>query len=99
MLTNAERILTHTEDTILEDEMLATARDRAVELGAAPVPPPVGAALALHTALLGGRVADPGQRDAATVAVREAARAIADDERLTRVLFPIGDGLLCAARL
>lgn len=210
MYTNAERILTHTEDTILEDEMLTTARDRATELGAAPVPPPVGAALALftkmldaktvvevgtgagvsglwllrgmredgvlttidsepehqraakqtfrvagiapsrtrlingraldvlprladsaydlvfvdnspadhphfvregvrllrpggvivlHNALLGGRVADPGQRDAATVAVREAARAVAEDERLTRVLFPVGDGLLCAARL
>jgi len=58
-----------------------------------------GGVIVLHNALLGGRVADPGQRDAATVAVREAARAIADDERLTRVLFPIGDGLLCAARL
>lgn len=207
--TNAERILTHTEDTILEDEMLTTARDRAAELGAEPVPAPVGAALALftrmldaktvvevgtgagvsglwllrgmredgvlttidsepehqraakqafrvagiapsrtrlingraldvlprladsaydlvfvdncpadhphfvregvrllrpggvivlHNALLGGRVADPGQRDATTVAVREAARTIADDDRLTRVLFPVGDGLLCAAR-
>ncbi len=208
--TNAERILTHTEDMVLEDEMLATARDRAVELGAVPVPPPVGAALALftrmldaktvvevgagagvnglwllrgmredgvlttidsepehqhaakqafrhagvapsrtrlingraldvlprladsaydlvfvdnvpedlphfvregvrllrpggvivlHNALLGGRIVDPGQRDAATVAVREATRTIGDDDRLTRVLFPVGDGLLCAARL
>lgn len=207
--TNAERILTHTEDSILEDEILTAARDRATELGATPVPPPVGAALALftkmldaktvvevgagagvsglwllrgmredgvlttidsepehqrtakqtfrvagvapsrtrlingraldvlprladsaydlvfidnapadhphfvregvrllrpggvivlHNALLGGRVADPGHRDAATVAVREAARAIAEDDRLIRVMFPVGDGLLCAAR-
>ncbi|MCL2533153.1 MAG: O-methyltransferase [Nocardiaceae bacterium] len=210
MYTNAERILTHTEDSILEDEILAAARDRATELGATPVPPPVGAALALftrmldaktvvevgagagvsglwllrgmredgilttidsepehqraakqafryaeiapsrtrlingralevlprladsaydlvfvdnapadhphfvregvrllrpggvivlHNALLGGRVTDPGHRDAATVAVREAARLIAEDDRLTRVLFPVGDGLLCAARI
>ncbi|RVW02789.1 O-methyltransferase [Rhodococcus xishaensis] len=210
MYTNVERILTHTEDTILEDEKLTTARDRATELGAAPVPPAVGAALALftkmldaktvvevgmgagvsglwllrgmredgvlttidsepehqhaakqafrsagiapsrtrlikgraldvlprladsaydlvfidnspadhphfvregvrllrpggvivlHNALLGGRVADLRQRDAATVAVRDAARAIAEDDRLTRALLPVGDGLLCAARL
>ncbi|RVW06104.1 O-methyltransferase [Rhodococcus spongiicola] len=210
MYTNVERILTHTEDTIPEDEKLTTARDRATELGAAPVPPAVGAALALftkmldakavvevgmsagvsslwllrgmredgvlttidsesehqraakqafrssgispsrtrqingraldvlprladsaydmvfvdnsptdhphfvregvrllrpggvivlHNALLGGRVADRGQRDAATVAVRDAARAIAEDDRLTRALLPVGDGLLCAARL
>ena len=50
--TNAERILTHTEDSILEDEILAAARDRATELGATPVPPPVGAALALFTRML-----------------------------------------------
>ncbi|QBJ97790.1 O-methyltransferase [Rhodococcus sp. ABRD24] len=210
MHTNAERILTHAEDTILEDEVLAAARDSASDLGAAPVPPPVGAALALfakmldaktvvevgtgagvsglwllrgmredgvlttidsepehqraakqafrfagvapsrtrlingraldvlprladsaydlvfvdssptdhphyvregvrllrpggvivlHNALLGGRVPDPTQRDAATVAVREAARAVADDDRLMRVLLPVGDGLLCAARI
>ena len=32
-------------------------------------------------------------------AVREAARLIAEDERLTPVLVPLGDGLLIAARL
>jgi predicted O-methyltransferase YrrM len=31
-------------------------------------------------------------------AVREAARLIAENERLTPVLVPLGDGLLAAAR-
>ena len=34
----------------------------------------------------------------AVTAVREAARLIAEDERLTPVLVPLGDGLLIAAR-
>jgi len=57
-----------------------------------------GGLFVLHHALLGGRVADAGQRDAATTAVRAAARAIAEDERLTSVLVPLGDGLLCAVK-
>jgi len=57
-----------------------------------------GGLIVFHNALLGGRVADGGQRDATTVAVRSAARAIADDNRLTKVLIPVGDGLLCASR-
>ncbi|WP_042938747.1 O-methyltransferase [Rhodococcus sp. AW25M09] len=57
-----------------------------------------GGVLVLHNALLGGRVADPTQRDATAVAVRSAARAIAEDERLTTVLLPLGDGLICASR-
>jgi predicted O-methyltransferase YrrM len=58
-----------------------------------------GGALILHNALLGGRVADASQRDAATIAVRAAARQVAEDERLTPVLLPLGDGLLCASRV
>lgn len=57
-----------------------------------------GGALILHNALLGGRVADPSARDDASVAVRAAARAIAENDALTAVLFPLGDGLLCASR-
>lgn len=210
MQTNAEQVLAHIEGVVLEDEAIVAARERAVDLGAGPVAPTVGAALALfarmldaktvvevgtgggvsglwllhgmredgvlttidselehqraakasfreagiapsrtrlingraldvlprladsaydlvfidgspadqphyvregvrllrpggaivlHNALLDGRVADPAQRDSTTVAVREAARTIADDNRLTPVLFPIGDGLLCAAKV
>ncbi len=58
-----------------------------------------GGALILHNALLGGRVADAAARDEATVAVRAAARAIAENEALTAVVLPLGDGLLCASRL
>ncbi|PVX66863.1 UNVERIFIED_ORG: putative O-methyltransferase YrrM [Nocardia globerula] len=58
-----------------------------------------GGVIVLHDALAGGRVADPSARDATTVAVREAAKAIADDKRLVRVLLPLGEGLLCASKL
>ncbi|MFI9509234.1 O-methyltransferase [Nocardia sp. NPDC052566] len=57
-----------------------------------------GGAILLHNALLGGRVPDATQRDPATMAVRAATRAIAEDPGLTSVLIPVGDGLLCAAR-
>lgn len=208
MATNAERTLAYVEDSVVEDEVLVTARERAMDLGAAPVPPSVGALLSMftqmldakavaevgtgagisglwlldgmrdgtlttidaepehqraakeafraggiatsrtrlingraldvlprladaaydlvfvdttpvdhplyveqgvrllrpggvivfHNALYGGRVADASQRDTATVAVRAAARAIAEDDRLTKVIIPVGDGLLCASR-
>ncbi len=209
MLTNAEKLLTYAEESVQEDEILVNARERADDLGAAPVPPSVGAVLSifaqmlgaktvvevgtgagvsglwlldgmredgvlttidtepehqraakeafraggiapsrtrlingwaldvlprladdtydlvfidtspvdhlhfvqesvrllrpggvlvLHNALLGGRVPDFTQRDATTVAVRAAARAIAEDDRLTTVLLPLGDGLICASR-
>ena len=51
----------------------------------------------MHRASLGGR-GDPNAHDADVTAVREAARLIAEDERLTPVLVPLGDGLLIAAR-
>lgn len=57
-----------------------------------------GGLIVLHNALLSGKVPDSSERDPATLAVRAAARAIAEDERLTKVLVPLGDGLLCASR-
>ena len=41
---------------------------------------------------------DASANDAEVSAVREAARLIAEDDRLTPVLIPLGDGLLAAAR-
>lgn len=210
MHTNAERILAHAENVVVEDEQLVAARERAVDLGADPIPPSVGAALALftrmldaktvveigtgagvsglwllhglredgvlttidsepehqraakeafreagitasrtrlingraldvlprladsaydlifvdatpadhphyvregvrllrpggvlvlHNALLGGRVPDPSERDATVLAVRDAARAVSADDRLSPVVLPLGDGLLCAVRI
>jgi predicted O-methyltransferase YrrM len=57
-----------------------------------------GGALVVHGAALGGRAGDPAARDAEVMAVREAARLIAEDERLTPALVPLGDGLLAAVR-
>jgi predicted O-methyltransferase YrrM len=57
-----------------------------------------GGAIVVHRAALGGRAGDPEAGDADVTAVREAARLIAEDERLTPVLVPLGDGLLVAAR-
>ncbi len=57
-----------------------------------------GGVIVVHRAALGGRAGDPSAHDAQVTAVREAARLIAEDERLTPVLIPLGDGILAAAR-
>lgn len=57
-----------------------------------------GGVIVVHHAALGGRAGDPSAKDAEVIAVREAARLIAEDERLTPVLIPLGDGILAAAR-
>jgi predicted O-methyltransferase YrrM len=57
-----------------------------------------GGAIVVHRAALGGRAGDASAADKEVSAVREAARLIAEDERLTPVLVPLGDGLLAAAR-
>jgi predicted O-methyltransferase YrrM len=57
-----------------------------------------GGAIVVHRAALGGRAGDPAASDAEVTAVREAARLIAEDDRLTPVLVPLGDGMLVAAR-
>ncbi|MGH3969528.1 MAG: O-methyltransferase [Mycobacterium sp.] len=57
-----------------------------------------GGVIVVHRAALGGRANDPAAHDAEVTAVREAARLIAEDERLTPALVPLGDGLLAAVR-
>ncbi|HEX2132885.1 MAG TPA: O-methyltransferase [Actinophytocola sp.] len=57
-----------------------------------------GGVIAFDSVLWSGRVANPARRDAETVALREVARAVRDDERLVPMLLPLGDGLLVAAR-
>ncbi|GAA3540605.1 O-methyltransferase [Amycolatopsis ultiminotia] len=56
-----------------------------------------GGIIAFHNVLAGGRVADPARRDPETLALREVARAIREDERLVPALLPVGGGLLVAA--
>lgn len=57
-----------------------------------------GGVLAVDNALWHDRVADPAQRDPATTSVREAGKAIRDDDRLMPALLPCGDGLLVAVK-
>jgi predicted O-methyltransferase YrrM len=57
-----------------------------------------GGILALAGALHGDKVADPTQRDAETVAVREAGRLVRDDETMVPMMTSLGDGLLAAVK-
>ncbi|GAA3459693.1 MULTISPECIES: O-methyltransferase [Saccharothrix] len=58
-----------------------------------------GGVIAFDNVLWHGRVVDPSRRDPDTVAMREVARAVRDDERLVPVILPLGDGLLVAAKV
>lgn len=55
-----------------------------------------GGVLAVDSALWGGKVADPAQRDQATTAIRELGKAVRSDESFLGALLPVGDGLLVA---
>jgi len=57
-----------------------------------------GGVVAFDNVLWHNRAADNNIRDAETVALRELARAVREDDRLTPALLPVGDGLLLAAR-
>ena len=57
-----------------------------------------GGVIVIHHAALDGRAGDPSAHDAEVTAVREAARMIAENDHLTPVLVPLGDGVLVAAR-
>ncbi|HYQ61661.1 O-methyltransferase [Actinophytocola sp.] len=57
-----------------------------------------GGVLAFAGVLWSGLVANPTRRDAETVALRDVARIVRDDDRLVPVLLPLGDGLLVAAK-
>lgn len=57
-----------------------------------------GGVIAFDNTLWSGRVADPAHRDPASVALREVITMVRDDETLTSLLLPLGDGLLLALR-
>ncbi|HEY3681397.1 MAG TPA: O-methyltransferase [Streptosporangiaceae bacterium] len=57
-----------------------------------------GGVLAFDDALGGDSVADPGQDDTETSAVRELVRGVREDERLIPALLPTGQGLLTAVK-
>jgi predicted O-methyltransferase YrrM len=56
-----------------------------------------GGIVALH-GVLGAGVLDPEATDPVTLALREVARQVREDERLAPTLLPLGDGLLAAIR-
>ena len=57
-----------------------------------------GGVMAFDNALWHDRVADPTQRDADTLTLRDLGRAVRGDDRLVSALLPVGDGLLVAAK-
>ncbi|RZQ62677.1 O-methyltransferase [Amycolatopsis suaedae] len=56
-----------------------------------------GGVIVFHNMLVDGRVIDPARRDADTMAMREVARALREDDRLVPALLPVGGGLLAAS--
>ena len=54
--------------------------------------------VAFDNALWSGRVADPGQTDPETSAIREVTGLVRQDEHLVPLLLPVGDGLLAAVK-
>jgi predicted O-methyltransferase YrrM len=52
----------------------------------------------IDNALWHDRVADPGNADDETLAVREALTAVGENEDLVATLLPVGDGLLAAVK-
>lgn len=53
--TDPVALLDYVENAVIEDDVTASARDRAEELGAAPIPASVGAALSLFARLIDAR--------------------------------------------
>ena len=54
----------------------------------------------IDSALGGGKVADPTQRDPITISRRETIKAIREsDDRWAPMLLPLGEGVLVATKL
>ena len=58
-----------------------------------------GGMLVVNGALAGGKIADPSVRDPQVLALRELVRSFRDADEWRTALLPMGDGLLCAARV
>ncbi|MFZ8871695.1 MAG: O-methyltransferase [Candidatus Nanopelagicaceae bacterium] len=59
-----------------------------------------GGVIIIDRALMGGKVADPTQRDESTVAYRDAIKVIRESRELWMpMLLPVGDGVLVATKI
>ncbi len=58
-----------------------------------------GGVVVFDNALWHDRVADPSQRDAETMAIRDLGRQVLEHDGLVPVLLPVGDGLLMAKKV
>jgi predicted O-methyltransferase YrrM len=58
----------------------------------------VGGTLTCHGLLAGGRIAERAVRDPQTVAWREVAKTVREDEKLLSAVLPVGAGLLVATK-
>ena len=58
----------------------------------------VGGVVAFDNATWHDKVADPAQRDPATIAIRDLGKLVRADPRLVPTLLPVGDGLLVAVK-
>ncbi|MGN0064648.1 MAG: O-methyltransferase [Nocardioides sp.] len=58
-----------------------------------------GGVVVFDNALWHDRVADPAQRDAETVAIRDLGKEVLANEALVPVLLPVGDGMLAARKV
>lgn len=59
----------------------------------------IGGIVIFNQVLVDGRIADAAQRDAETVALRDVAHAVRDDDRWQGALLTVGSGLLVASLL
>ena len=97
---NSREIVTKLADSLYDIFILRNGEDllESVENAHRSLRP--GGILLIDQALLGGKVADPTQRDAATVALREVIKVIKEARELwLPMLLPVGDGVLVATKL
>jgi len=57
-----------------------------------------GGVIAFDNVFWKGKVADPADRDAETLAIRETNKAVRENDQLVSIMLPVGDGLLVAAK-
>ena len=57
-----------------------------------------GGVIAFDNVFWKGKVADPADRAAETVAIRETNKAVRENDQLVSIMLPVGDGLLVAAK-